>query len=389
MTTQTRHDADTDASRAQRHTGDVEDTDASGKPESPDDVNEAGVALPGAQDRAGVLQGPVHRPRGRADLLRRAVALPGADRPAVAGRPGRPGPQTVDTLLEIAARPRSPSAPPTPCEPIADLAEPPPNAGLALVIGLAAALWSASGYVGAFGRGDEPHLRDRRGTPDLEAAPADAAGHLVTVVLIAARGARPGAHRSGRRAVGDAIGLGSTGVLVWNIAKWPVLLARRHAHRGDALLRHPQRASNRSSAGSAWAPPSPSSSGCSPRRRSASTSPTSPATTRPTASLAGVIVFLLWLWITNLALLFGAELDAELERGRELQAGVAAEEDMQLPPRDTTQHREGRGAGRRTTSSAVAGCAWPAGRSPAGEAGDDDQDRRRTRRSRPTTTSKE
>ncbi|RYJ02514.1 MAG: ribonuclease BN, partial [Actinomycetales bacterium] len=52
-------------------------------------------------------------------------------------------------------------------------------------------------------------------------------------------------------------------------------------------------------------------------------------------SLAGVIVFLLWLWLTNLALLFGAELDAELERGRQLQAGIAAEETIQLPPRDT------------------------------------------------------
>jgi membrane protein len=52
-------------------------------------------------------------------------------------------------------------------------------------------------------------------------------------------------------------------------------------------------------------------------------------------TLAGVIVFLLWLWITNLALLFGAELDAELERGRQLQAGLPAERELQLPPRDT------------------------------------------------------
>ena len=52
-------------------------------------------------------------------------------------------------------------------------------------------------------------------------------------------------------------------------------------------------------------------------------------------ALAGVIIFLLWLWITNLALLFGAELDAELERGRQLQAGIAAERELQLPPRDT------------------------------------------------------
>jgi membrane protein len=51
-------------------------------------------------------------------------------------------------------------------------------------------------------------------------------------------------------------------------------------------------------------------------------------------ALAGVIVFLLWLWITNLALLFGAELDAELERGRQLQAGIPAESELQLPPRD-------------------------------------------------------
>ncbi|PRC46729.1 YihY/virulence factor BrkB family protein, partial [Mycobacterium sp. ITM-2017-0098] len=53
-------------------------------------------------------------------------------------------------------------------------------------------------------------------------------------------------------------------------------------------------------------------------------------------ALAGVIVFLLWLWITNLALLFGAEIDAELERGRQLQAGIAAEDDLQLPLRDTS-----------------------------------------------------
>jgi membrane protein len=52
-------------------------------------------------------------------------------------------------------------------------------------------------------------------------------------------------------------------------------------------------------------------------------------------SLAGAIVFLLWLWITNIALLFGAEIDSELERGRELQAGLPAEGELQLPARDT------------------------------------------------------
>jgi membrane protein len=47
------------------------------------------------------------------------------------------------------------------------------------------------------------------------------------------------------------------------------------------------------------------------------------------------VVGLLWLWITNLALLFGAELDSELERARQLQAGIPAEEELQLPARDT------------------------------------------------------
>ena len=65
------------------------------------------------------------------------------------------------------------------------------------------------------------------------------------------------------------------------------------------------------------------------------TSPTSAPTTRRTARLAGVIILLLWLWLTNLALLFGAEVDAEIERSRQLQAGIEAEESLQLPPRDT------------------------------------------------------
>ncbi|MFC6707058.1 YihY/virulence factor BrkB family protein [Flexivirga alba] len=95
--------------------------------------------------------------------------------------------------------------------------------------------------------------------------------------------------------VSNAIGLGSTAVLVWRIAKWPVMLAI--VVLIVALLYY--------------------------------------ATPNVKQPFAGVIVFLLWLWITNLALLFGAQLDAELERGRELQAGIHAEETIQLPPRDT------------------------------------------------------
>jgi membrane protein len=52
-------------------------------------------------------------------------------------------------------------------------------------------------------------------------------------------------------------------------------------------------------------------------------------------TLGGVVSFLVWLWIINIAVLLGAELNAELERGRELEAGLpGAEEELQLPPRE-------------------------------------------------------
>jgi membrane protein len=52
-------------------------------------------------------------------------------------------------------------------------------------------------------------------------------------------------------------------------------------------------------------------------------------------SLGGVIGFLVWLWISNIAILLGAEFDAELARGRRIEAGQPAEKEPFLPPRDT------------------------------------------------------
>ena len=73
-------------------------------------------------------------------------------------------------------------------------------------------------------------------------------------------------------------------------------------------------------------------------------------------SLAGVIILLLWLWLTNLALLFGAEVDAEIERSRQLQAGIEAEESLQLPPRDTRRRRR-RPPSWRSRSNRAGSCA--------------------------------
>ena len=126
---------------------------------------------------------------------------------------------------------------------------------------------------------------------------------------------------------------------VWNIAKWPGMLAVVVADRRDPLLRDAER--------EAAALP------LDQRRRLAGDRVWIIASAafglyvslfssydKTYGAMAGVVVFLLWLWLTNLALLFGAELDCELERGRELQAGLAAEESLQLPARDTRTMRK-------------------------------------------------
>ena len=206
--------------------------------------------------------------------------------------------------------------------------------GLALIIGLATALWSASGYVGSFGRAMNRIYEVGEGRPVWKLRPVMLLVTLVTVVLAAAVALALVLTGPAAEAVGNAIGLGSTAVLVWNIAKWPVMLVV--VILIVALLY--------------YATPNVKQ----PRFRWISVGATFAIVVWVLASaafgfyvanfssynktygaLAGVIVFLLWLWLTNLALLFGAELDSELERGRELQAGIPAEESVQLPPRDT------------------------------------------------------
>jgi len=208
------------------------------------------------------------------------------------------------------------------------------GAGIALVLGLAGALWSASGYVGAFGRAMNRMYEIGEGRPIWKLRPAVLVLTIALVLLSALT--LLGLVVSGpvAQAVGNAVGLGETAVLAWNIAKWPVLLAVvvlivALLYWGTPNIRQPKFRWISLGAFLAilvWILLSAAFGLYVANFSSYSTT---------YGSLAGVIVFLLWLWITNLALLFGAELDSELERGRELQAGIAAEEVIQLEPRDT------------------------------------------------------
>ncbi|CUR58767.1 membrane hypothetical protein [metagenome] len=243
------------------------------------------------------------------------------------------GPKTVETLLQILTDIGAASAADT-LEPTLTTLSQAPGAGFALVVGLATALWSASGYVGSFGRAMNRIYEIDEGRPIWKLRPVMLLVTLVTVLLTAV--VALGLIVSGRAAtaVGDALGLGSTAVTVWNLAKWPVLLGFvvlivALLYYATPNIRQPR--FRWISVGAVvaivvWVIASAAFGVYVANFSSYNTT---------YGSLAGVVVFLLWLWLTNLALLFGAELDSELERGRELQAGIAAEETLQLPPRDT------------------------------------------------------
>ena len=245
------------------------------------------------------------------------------------------GPETVQTLISILKQVGAGEIANVLEEPLGDLAKS-QNVGFGLAIGLAGALWSASGYVNAFGRGMNRIYEIEEGRPFLKLRPMMLLVTLVTVVLTALVALGLALTGPPVEAVGRAIGLGDSAQLVFNIVKWPIMLAV--VVFIVALLY--------------YATPNVKQ----PKFTWVSVGAVVAILTwivasllfgfyvgnfgnynKTYGSLAGVIVFLLWLWITNLALLFGAELDAELERTRELQAGIKAEETLQLPPRDTTK----------------------------------------------------
>jgi membrane protein len=244
------------------------------------------------------------------------------------------GQSTVNTILTILSDVGAGSAADTLEPTLTELSGKSSGASLGFIFGLALALWSASGYVSAFGRAMNRMYEIDEGRPFWKFRPIMILVTVVAVLLAAAVGMALVLTGPAAQAVGDAIGLGDTAVLVWDIAKWPVILL---AVVGLVALLY-------------YATPNIQQ----PKFRWVSIGAVLAIVTWMVASaafgfyvanfssydktygaLAGVIVFLLWLWITNLALLFGAELDSELERGRQLQAGLPAEESIQLPPRDT------------------------------------------------------
>ncbi len=212
-----------------------------------------------------------------------------------------------------------------------------PAPGIGLVIGLVAAVWSASNYVKAFGRAMNRVYEVQEGRPALKLNLTMYA--LTAVLLVLVSLVLFGLAVSGpvTAALGRLLRLGDAVQAVWSWGKIPLLAVLIVVI--VALLYH-------------FTPNVRQ-----PKMRWISvgavvaiviavlasvafglylTFQGNNSYTKTYGAFAGVIIFLFWLWIMNVALLFGAELDAELERARELQGGIEAEEQIQLPPKDTT-----------------------------------------------------
>ncbi|MBD0282170.1 MAG: YihY/virulence factor BrkB family protein [Thermoleophilaceae bacterium] len=207
-------------------------------------------------------------------------------------------------------------------------------AGVFFIIGLAAALWSASGYVAAFMRASNSIYDIEEGRPIWMTLPVRVGLTLVLLILIAI--AAVGVTLSGGLAekAGDLLGLSDTAVTVWQIAKWPVLLLI--VSFMFALLY--------------WAAPNvkhPKFHWVSPGGILAVIGwviaslafafyvANFGSYNKTYGALAGPIIFLVWLWISNIMVLLGAELNAELERGRAIEAGHPEDEEPFVEPRDT------------------------------------------------------
>jgi membrane protein len=209
-------------------------------------------------------------------------------------------------------------------------------AGIAFVIGIATALWSASAYVAAFMRASNSIYDIEEGRPIWKTAPVRVGVTLVLVLLLIVCAVAVVFTGGLAQRAGNVLGLGSQFLDVWSIAKWPVLLLI--VSFMFALLY--------------WASPNAKTGGfkwvtaggivgvvlwlvASGLFALYIATMGSGSYNKTYGALAGVVIFLVWLWISNVAILLGAEFNAELERGRRIEAGHPEDREPFVEPRDT------------------------------------------------------
>ncbi|HEY2714895.1 MAG TPA: YihY/virulence factor BrkB family protein [Solirubrobacterales bacterium] len=207
-------------------------------------------------------------------------------------------------------------------------------AGLLFIIGLAGALWSASGYVAAFMRAGNAIYDVGEGRPIWKTVPVRVGVTVVTVLLLAISAVAVVVSGPLAQQVGKVIGLGGAAVTAWDIAKWPVLLLIVSfmfalLYWAAPNVKHPK---------FRWVSPGGVLAVVLWLIASAAFAlyvANFGSYNKTYGALGGVIVFLIWLWISNIVVLLGAEFNAELERGRQIEAGHPEDREPFLEPRDT------------------------------------------------------
>ena len=251
---------------------------------------------------------------------------------AVLGLVGDPQ-STTSNITEIVTKLGPKSAAQTFSGPIKSITQNRGSSGIVLVIGLAVALWSASGYVGAFMRASNVIYETPEGRPFWKLRPLQVLVTLIMIILLAV--VALGITLTGPvvKAVAKPIGVGSTAITVWDIAKWPILallfitlISLLYYASPNVKLR-----------GFKWVTPGSvlallvwvvASAGF------AFYVANFGSYNKTYGTLGGLVVLLIWFWITNLAILFGHQLNAERERSREIDEGTPrAEREIQLEPR--------------------------------------------------------
>ena len=243
------------------------------------------------------------------------------------------GKQTADALLQLIAQ-AAPSAASVLRQPIEQTASS-PQAGVGLIVGTVLAVVTASGYISAFARAMNRIYETDEGRSYVGRKAAQLLMTLILVVLVALIVTLVIVSGPFTIAIGRALGLGTAATTAWEIVKWPAIALAAIAvlsllYRATPNLKQP---------GMRWLTP-----GGIVALLAVVVASVGFAVYvadfshygKTYGSLAGVIVFLTWLWVVNLALMLGAEFDAQLERGREGQAGLITGTHVDLPPKSTT-----------------------------------------------------
>jgi membrane protein len=207
------------------------------------------------------------------------------------------------------------------------------TAGILFIVGLAVALWSASAYIAAFMRASNIVWDVREGRPIWKTIPIRLGVTLITLVLLTVSAIAVVLTGALAKEVGDVIGAGSSAVTIWDIVKWPVLILIVSGmlallYYASPNVRHP---------GFRWISPGSMLAVLLWIVASAAFAfyvASFASYNKTYGALGGIVVFLVWLWITNTVILLGAELNAEIERGRGIQAGAPSDREPFLKPRN-------------------------------------------------------